>query len=81
MQEQSIASGGVIDYIATLCGIIGGTITVLGYIVNCYAFCSESITINSVSNWYYYYSVCVLFDRLLKGCLQQSTKTIMGKSD
>lgn len=30
MQEESIASGGIIDYVTTLCGIIGGVITVLG---------------------------------------------------
>jgi Endoplasmic reticulum vesicle transporter/Endoplasmic Reticulum-Golgi Intermediate Compartment (ERGIC) len=30
MQEERIASGGMVDYITTLCGIIGGVITVLG---------------------------------------------------
>lgn len=30
MQEEMIASGGMVDYITTLCGIIGGIITVLG---------------------------------------------------
>ena len=32
MQEESIASGGIIDYVTTLCGIIGGVITVLGWV-------------------------------------------------
>ena len=30
VQEESKASGGYIDYIATMCGVIGGVITVLG---------------------------------------------------
>ena len=61
MQEQSIASGGVIDYIATLCGIIGGTITVLGYVRRGCVLCSKPIIVRFLHVTFTLIFLCAYF--------------------